>query len=188
MSRSPAVFLDRDGTLIPDVGYPRDPNEIRLLPGIAPALTELREAGFRLVIVSNQSGIGRGLLTGDDLYRVHARLVELFTARGVQFDGAYYCPHAPDENCECRKPLPGLLRAAAGELRLDLSRSYMVGDKPSDVQAGRAAGCRCVLLRRPGIHPVGSDDSGADAIVEDFAAACRWILEGGDRPARRVGA
>ncbi|HKI33283.1 MAG TPA: HAD family hydrolase [Gemmataceae bacterium] len=142
----PALFLDRDGTLIEDVSYPRDPDRVRLLPGAAGALRRLARAGFALVIVSNQSGVGRGLFSRAEAEAVHAEVMRRFAEVGVVFDGAYYCYHAPDEGCDCRKPAPGLLVRAAAELGLDPGRSLMVGDKPIDVEAGAAAGCRGVLL------------------------------------------
>jgi histidinol-phosphate phosphatase family protein len=142
----PALFLDRDGTLIEDVGYPRDPRRVRLLPGAADALARLAAAGFALVMVSNQSGVGRGLLSRAEAEAVHAEVLRRFAAAGVAFDGAYYCYHAPDDGCDCRKPAPGLLLRAAAVLGLDLRQSFMVGDKPIDVAAGAAAGCRGILF------------------------------------------
>jgi D-glycero-D-manno-heptose 1,7-bisphosphate phosphatase len=144
--RRPAVFLDRDGTLIEDVGYPRDPEAVRLLEGAPEALAALRRASFALVVVSNQSGIGRGLVSREEADAVHARFVAELHARGVELDDVRYCPHAPEDACACRKPAAGLLLDSARELGLDLGRSFMVGDKPADVEAGRAAGCRTVLF------------------------------------------
>lgn len=135
-----ALFVDRDGTLIVDVGYPWDPARVEPLPGAIDALRELG-AHFAVVIISNQSGIGRGLITEAEARAVHDRVVEVFGRAGVGFAGAYYCPHAPGAGCPCRKPAPGLLLDAARDLGLDLARSIMIGDKPSDVAAGRAAGC-----------------------------------------------
>ena len=142
----PAVFLDRDGTLIEDVGYPRDPETVRLVDGAPEALAALRRAGFALVVVSNQSGIGRGFVTREEAKAVHERFLRELRARGVELDDVRYCPHTPEDACTCRKPATGLLLDAARELGLDLARSFMVGDKPGDVEAGRAAGCRTVLL------------------------------------------
>lgn len=146
MSGDPAVFLDRDGTLIDDVGYISDPADVRLVSGAADALQALRAAGFRLVVVSNQSGLGRGLITQEQADDVHQRFVEELQHAGAQIDAAYYCPHAPEEGCDCRKPLPGLIIDAARELELDLERSFMVGNSDVDVAAGEAAGCRAILL------------------------------------------
>lgn len=145
MSRR-ALFLDRDGTLIVDVGYPRDPERVTPIPGVAEALRELQKS-WALVVISNQSGIGRGRITEAEAAAVHARFVELFEQAGVRFAGSYYCPHAPDAACRCRKPMPGMIQDAAREHDLDLAASVMIGDKPSDLEAGRAAGCsRGVLL------------------------------------------
>jgi len=141
----PAALLDRDGTLIVDVGYPRDPEAVELLPGTHAALSALREAGYALVLVSNQSGVARGIVSPEQAAAVHARVLQRLAEGGVELDGAYYCFHGPEDGCDCRKPEPGMLLRAAGELGLALDRSVMVGDKPSDVEAGRAAGCRALL-------------------------------------------
>ena len=175
----PAVFLDRDGTIMQNVSYLCDPDGVELLDGAAEALALLRQRGFALVIVSNQSGIGRGLLTFDDLASVHDRLMACLAERDVELDGVYYCPHAPWERCECRKPLPGLLLRAARELRLDLRRSFMVGDAPSDIEAGRRAGCRTILVTWAGpSEPPSQSDSegGPHAITSDLLQAAYWIL------------
>ncbi|HVH45906.1 MAG TPA: HAD family hydrolase [Labilithrix sp.] len=139
-----ALFLDRDGTLIRDVGYPRDPAAVELLPGAAVGLTTARELGYRLVIVSNQSGVARGFIQPGEARAVQARVEELFAREGVVFEGAWFCFHGPDEACRCRKPAPGMLVDAAELLGIDRSRSIMIGDKPSDIEAGVAAGCAAV--------------------------------------------
>jgi D-glycero-D-manno-heptose 1,7-bisphosphate phosphatase len=135
-----ALFIDRDGALVADVGYPRDPALVEPLPGAIDVLRGL-SARFALVIVSNQSGIGRGLITEIEARAVHDRVIDVFARAGIRFAGAYYCPHAPDAGCACRKPAPGLLLDAARELGIDLAGSVMLGDKASDVAAGQAAGC-----------------------------------------------
>jgi D-glycero-D-manno-heptose 1,7-bisphosphate phosphatase len=155
-----AIFLDRDGTITVDTGYPSDPDEVELLPGAANALRTLRNRGWALVLVSNQSGVGRGLIAPDQARAVHERLVLELGACGVELDGAYYCPHVPEDACECRKPRPGLLQRAAAELGLDLADSMMVGDRQSDVEAGREAGCATVLL--------GSGEGDPDRRVTDW--------------------
>ncbi len=148
-----AVFLDKDGTLIEDVPYNVDPARVRLAPGAVEALRLLRGTDFRLIVVSNQSGVAHGLFPEAALAGVEARLRELLAAGGVALDGFYYCPHHPDGSvaayatvCDCRKPLPGMLRRAAREHGIDLARSWLVGDILNDVEAGRRAGCRTVLL------------------------------------------
>jgi histidinol-phosphate phosphatase family protein len=158
-----AVFLDRDGTLIIDRGYLRDPEDITFLPGAVEALADLQRLEFLLFVVSNQSGIGRGIITSEDACRVHERFVRVLTDTGVHFDGVYYCPHAPDAGCTCRKPLPGMLQRAAQDFGVDLESSVMIGDKPSDVIAGRDAGCHTIQF---------AAGSGADP-------ACRpdWVAD-----------
>jgi D-glycero-D-manno-heptose 1,7-bisphosphate phosphatase len=141
-----AVFLDRDGTIIHDRGYPRDPALVELLPGAANGLTILRERGLLLVVVSNQSGLARGLVTPAEAKAVHRRFLTCLAEQGLVLDGVYYCPHGPDEDCSCRKPAPGLILQAAAELKIDLSRSFMTGDKRSDVEAGIRAGCTSILF------------------------------------------
>ena len=137
----PAIFLDRDGTLIVDPGYPKDPELVELLPGVVEALRRFRDAGFALVVISNQAGVGRGILTLQQAQAVHERFLLLFGEQGITFDDVRYCFHAPEAGCACRKPAPGMILASAARHGWDLPRSYMIGDKPSDVEAGRAAGC-----------------------------------------------
>ena len=141
-----AVFLDRDGTIIEDEGYLVDASRIRLLTGAIDALRMFRERGFLLVVISNQSGIARGLITPAQHDEVDARVKAILAAHGVPLDAAYYCPHGPDDRCACRKPLPGMIVQAAREHDIDLTHSFMIGDKMADVAAGRAAGCTTALL------------------------------------------
>ena len=150
-----AVFLDKDGTLVEDVPYNADPARVRLAPGAGAALRALSDAGFALVVVSNQSGVARGYFDCTAVDRVGAHLQQLLAPAGVRLDGYYYCPHHPEghvapfaRRCPCRKPAPGLLYGAAQELGIALERSWMVGDILDDVEAGRAAGCRTVLVDR----------------------------------------
>ena len=148
-----AVFLDKDGTLIEDVPYNVDPKKIVLAPGAVEGLTALHESGYSLVIVSNQSGVARGLFPEPALREVERTLRRMLAEFGVPLAGFYYCPHHPDGTvasqaiiCPCRKPAPGLLRRAADELGIELARSWMVGDILDDIEAGRRAGCRTVLI------------------------------------------
>lgn len=145
-ARRQAIFLDRDGTIICDVGYPADPGQVRLLPGVGDALKRLQEQGFFLVLVSNQSGIGRGWVTEGQAERVHQKVVSCLAGYGVQLDAAYYCPHTPEQKCICRKPSPGMLLQAAEDLKVDLAQCFLVGDKQSDISAGKQAGCHTILL------------------------------------------
>jgi len=166
--------MDRDGTLINDVGYPSRPDDVRLLPGAAGALSRFGAAGYKRIVISNQSGIGRGLITHAQATAVHERLIAVLAEEGAGIDAAYYCPHAPDESCSCRKPSPELILQAARELDLDPSRSFMIGDKPSDVEAGVRAGCRTILLSS---QPAASRSAaGADAVVTDWPGAVKHVL------------
>jgi D-glycero-D-manno-heptose 1,7-bisphosphate phosphatase len=174
-----ALFLDRDGTLIVDVGYPRDPGQVRLLPHAGTALRQLQEHGFALVVVSNQSGIGRGLVSREEAVQVHARTVALLVEQGVRLDAAQYCPHAPEEGCACRKPSPEMVRSAARELLLDLSASFFVGDKASDIAAGHRAGCRTIFLVG-GTEPV-PERVEADFVARDWREVADWILNHGQQ-------
>ena len=142
----PAVFLDRDGTLIQDVNYAADEAQVVLLTGAAEALLVMRDLGFKLIVISNQSGVGRGIISPEQAAAVHSRFILLLRQSGVALDGVYYCPHAPSAECDCRKPLPGLVLLAAREHSIDLTRSVFVGDKQTDVETGRNAGIRSLLL------------------------------------------
>ncbi len=179
-----AVFLDRDGTIIDDLGYIDEPQKVRLLPGAADAIRRMRAAGHRVVIVSNQSGIARGLLDEAVLAKVQARLEELLEREGASLDGAYYCPfldgpeavvEAYRRNSELRKPRPGMLFQAARELGIDLKKSWMIGDSPSDVAAGQRAGCRTILLRADGQGEI-ADRPEATHEVDNLAKAADLVL------------
>jgi len=151
-----AVFLDRDDTLIVDPGYISDPDQVRLIDGVASALNQFRNMGYRLVVISNQSAVARGLITEKQLGHIHARLKELLGRQGAYLDGIYYCPHHPEgsvpeyrKDSDDRKPGPGMLLTAAQELDIDLSQSWMIGDSARDIHAGRAAGCKTILVDPP---------------------------------------
>jgi D-glycero-D-manno-heptose 1,7-bisphosphate phosphatase len=149
----PAVFLDRDGTLVHPRHYPSRPGDLRLYDGLDPYLRCLQESGFRLVVVTNQSGIARGYFTETDLRQMHAHLAAQLARMGVRLDAIYHCPHHPDGaipelavRCTCRKPQPGMVLRAAADLGLDPRRSWLVGDILDDVEAGNRAGCRTILV------------------------------------------
>ena len=150
----PAAFIDRDGTLIVDRHFLADPDKIEFLPGSLEAVTRLKKAGYRIVVISNQSGVGRGFFPVETVDLVHERLSELMTASGCAPDNIQYCPHYPDGeepqytmDCDCRKPKGGMLESAASSLGIDLKRSFMIGDKYSDVLCGRVVGTRSILVR-----------------------------------------
>lgn len=145
-----AIFLDRDGTIIEDVGYIRRVEDVHLVPGAVSILRALKQDfGYLLVVVSNQSGIGRSMVTHAEFQAVHTRMVDLLSGEGVALDGAYYCPHHPDDRCICRKPSPGLIAVAAKELDIDVSESLLIGNSPIDVECAERAGATPVLLRGP---------------------------------------
>src|SRR6185437_1189986 len=145
-TRVPVILLDRDGTLVIDRGYLGDPAGLEILPGAAEALGRLHRAGHRLVVVSNQSGVGRGLLSEERLEQINARLSQMVREAGAQLAGIYCCPHRPEERCECRKPGTALVQQAARELGFDPSAAVVIGDKASDVELGRRLGALTVRL------------------------------------------
>ncbi len=140
------IFLDRDGTIIEDHGYLDNAEAIELLPGVGDSLVELVKYGFQLILITNQSGIGRGKFGHDVVQAQNEKLQQLLKPYGIRFISMKYCPHHPDDECNCRKPEPGMILEAAEEENVDLGRSWMLGDKVSDVQAGKKAGCRTILF------------------------------------------
>jgi len=150
----PAVFLDRDGVVIEDSHYLGDATHVRLVPGAAESIAALNRAGWVVVVVTNQSGVARGLFPLASVDEVHERIGALLRERGASIDAFQFCPHHPEAEiaqfrleCQCRKPKAGMLHRAGKERGLDLGASWMIGDRPSDLQAGAAAGCRTVLVR-----------------------------------------
>ncbi len=141
-----AVFFDRDGTLNPDPGYINDPNEFNLFPGVPEALQDLKKLGYLLILVTNQSGLGRQLIVPRNLCLIHNKLQSELELKNASFDRIFLCPHKPEDGCECRKPKPGLALRAISSMNIDPSSSYMVGDKESDVQMAQAAGLRPILI------------------------------------------
>jgi len=141
------LFLDRDGTVIEECGYLADPALVRVLPGAAAALAALASEGWKLIVVSNQSGVGRGLITPDQMEAVQRRFIDLMQSYGIPIASSYVCTHTPEDGCRCRKPSPFLLQSAAVEHGLDLGASYMVGDREGDILCGRNAGCSTIWLR-----------------------------------------
>jgi len=180
-----AVFVDRDGTLNVNTGYVGDPARVTLVPGAADGVRLLAEAGYAVVVISNQSGIARGYFSESDAGAVDTRVRELLAAAGAPVAAMYRCPHWPPDRrppgvpeCDCRKPKPGLLLRAAADLRLELERSWMIGDRLLDMQAGYAAGCRCVFV--PGVPPHEPPEDLALAPplyrARDLADAARFII------------
>lgn len=182
------VFLDRDGTLNKDTGYVKTPDDFELLPGAVEALVRLKRAGACLVVVTNQSGVARGLIGIDALKAIHARLLTAVEAAGGSLDAIYFCPHHPDDGCLCRKPQRAMVDKAAADLGLDLSVCYLVGDQSRDIDLGRRIGARTVLVTS---GPDGeemqaqlaSEGRRPDHVASGLAEAASWIIE--DARARR---
>ncbi len=175
-----AIFLDRDGTLNEDPGYLRDPAQMKLLPKVGEALSLLRKAGFELVVISNQSGVGRGHFLESALKPIHARMNELLKPNDAEIHHFYYCTHHPDEDCACRKPKPFLIEKAARELGIDVAQSYMVGDKTTDLEFARNAGCKgsVLVLTGEGVNAQKNLKAGlADYIAKDLKQTAEWILK-----------
>lgn len=175
------VFLDRDGTLNYDPGYLRVAAELKLLAGVGPALARLKRAGARLVVVTNQSGVGRGIFTLKDLETIHARLEGLLEQEDVALDAIYFCPHHPDDGCHCRKPNVGMVERAVSELQLDLHRSYLIGDHARDMQLAKRVGAKAILLTtalvdEQALEMLEAEQAMPDAVATSMFDAVDWIL------------
>jgi heptosyltransferase-2 len=175
------VFLDRDGTLNYDPGYLRVAAELKLLAGVGPALARLKGAGARLVVVTNQSGVGRGIVTLKDLEAIHARLQGLLEQEDAALDAIYFCPHHPDDGCRCRKPNVGMVERAVSELQLDLRRSYLIGDHARDIQLAHRVGAKAILLTpapvdAQALDMLKAEQAMPDAVAKSMAEAVDWIL------------
>jgi D-glycero-D-manno-heptose 1,7-bisphosphate phosphatase len=168
-----AVFFDRDGTLMRDVDYCADPAKVEVFAGASEALRRLKAHGFKIVVITNQSGIGRGYLTTED-FRAVERELESQLGAGI-IDATYFCPHLPADECFCRKPETGLIRAAATEHGIDLTKSYFVGDKDSDIECGLRAGTKTILVQTG--YGRSADQARPDAVAADVPAAVEAILE-----------
>ncbi len=173
-----AVFIDRDGTINVDTGYIGDPELVKLQPGSAEAIRMLNDAGVPAVVITNQSGIGRGYYTEADFELVSARLDSLLSDAGARTDAMYFCPHTPDAGCGCRKPEPGMIERAAAELGVDPKASYVVGDKVADMGLARAVGARAVMvLTGYGKDQLGQCSPPPDFVAKDLRRAVEWILD-----------
>ena len=175
------VFLDRDGTLNYDPGYLKIAAELKLLAGVGPSLARLKRAGAKLVVVTNQSGVGRGILTLKDLEAIHARLQGLLELEDAALDAIYFCPHHPDDGCRCRKPNVGMVERAQSELQLDFRRFYLIGDHARDIQLAHRVGAKSILLT-PGLVDAQSverlkvEQAMPDAVAKSMTEAVDWIL------------
>lgn len=183
-----AVFFDRDGTLNEDPGYLGEPEKLKLYPGAGKALSSLKQSGYKLIVISNQSGIARGLITEEMVKSVNVRLNELLSKDNGSIDAFYYCPFHPDfstaEECSCRKPSPELVFKAARDYIIDLSKSYFVGDTVSDIECGINAGCKTILVKTgygaEAFSILQKQNKFPSFVAENIIEACNFIHE--DKP------
>jgi len=186
--KSIAVFLDRDGTLNEEAGYLNHPDRLKLTAGAPEAVALLNRHGLKTIVVSNQSGVARAYFPEELLVRIHEKLLALLAERGARLDAIFYCPHHPDagdppyrQDCECRKPKLGMIRRAEREFSVDPRRSYVVGDKLSDVQFGKNAGCKTIMVltgygKGEWEYNRGKLDGEPDYVASDILDAARWIV------------
>ena len=170
------VVLDRDGTINAERKYLSSPHQVELLPRASAGLRLLLDLGLRLIVVTNQSGVGRGYYDMAQVEKTHSRLGELLAADHVELDGIYFCPHTPEDDCDCRKPRTGLLEQAAGELGFCAREGFVIGDKPCDIDLGKAVGAITVLVRTGyGAEYESAGTVSPDFIADDLLEAAEWI-------------
>jgi D,D-heptose 1,7-bisphosphate phosphatase len=182
--KNKAVFLDRDGTINIDVHYLADPDKFEMYPGVGEGVRELKNHGFKVIVVTNQSGIGRGYYSLDQLSAIHKKMNNIFLRYDITLDGIYYCPHHPDDHCNCRKPNTGLFEKAISQHNINISKSFMVGDKLLDIEAGKKIGARTILIpelhvREEFLQTHDIWNYRPDYIAENFLEGVRWILKNG---------
>jgi D-glycero-D-manno-heptose 1,7-bisphosphate phosphatase len=178
--RARAVFLDRDGVIIEDTGYIGDIARVKFLPGVGQAIKQLNSKNFKVIIISNQAGVARGYFSEEDVRAVNTHIQEKLAEKQAAIDGIYYCPHHIEGviekytvDCDCRKPKTGMIENAVRDFHIDLEKSFIIGDNASDVEAGRRAGCRTVLITATGKGA----DAAADHSANDLPDAVKWLLE-----------
>lgn len=169
-----AVFMDRDGTMAIDVHYCRRPEDFKLYPETAGAVRRLKESGFKVIVITNQSGIARGYFNEATLAEIHDEMRKQLAGEGAALDGIYFCPHHPDDGCDCRKPGPKLILQAIKEHDINPELSFMVGDLQMDIDLGRKAGCKTALVKRQDDEQK-INDSGADYVGRDMLEIAGWI-------------
>ena len=170
-----AVFIDRDGTMAKDVSYCSCPEDFELLPNTGKAIRLLNEHGFKVIVITNQSGIARGYFTEEMLAKIHEKMKDELAKEGAWVDAIYHCPHHPDDNCQCRKPKPKLALQAAKDHDIELKDSLVVGDLQMDIDLGKAIGCRTILVRTP---PMNDENPKSDIVVSDLLSAVQLIVTG----------
>lgn len=176
MSGKKAVFLDRDGVINVEKDYAHKIEDFEFLPGVFEAARVLSEKGYLLIVVTNQSGIGRGYYTADDFERLTEYMLQRFDEEGVQIAGVYHCPHAPDSDCECRKPLPGMFLSGVEDFGVDMQDSWVMGDKESDIEAALSAGIKNTILVRSG-HKIDEQNTKAGYVVDGILDGARVVID-----------
>jgi D,D-heptose 1,7-bisphosphate phosphatase len=171
-----AVFVDRDGTINIDGPYLSDPDKFQMYPGVGEGVSILRKNGYKVIIITNQSGIGRGYFTEDDLSKIHEKMRKEFQRFHTDIDGIYYCPHHPDNNCDCRKPKTKLFEQAIRDHNIDVKKSYMLGDAIQDIEAGKKIGLKTILIPVSSTENIATKKQGPDYIASNFTKAVEWIL------------
>ncbi len=172
-----AVFLDRDGVINEEVNYLSNVNDFKFIKNSIEALKLLSKTEFKIIIITNQSGINRGFFTMEDLNKIHEYMLNKFKSEGIRIDKIYVCPHRPDENCSCRKPQIGMLIEASKEFNIDLSKSYFIGDKTVDIKTGKNANCKTILVKTGYGGSDNTYDVTPDFIVNDLLEAAKLIIE-----------
>lgn len=175
--QSPAIFLDRDGTINEEVSYLHEPERFKIIPNAVNGIKKLQDMGYKIIIISNQPGIGMGYYTKEDFYRVNRKMLTIFSKEGILVDKIYFCPHSKSEACSCRKPDQELIKRAEKDLNIDIKRSIFIGDKTSDIEAGRRAGMKTILVMTGFAGKDGEFDAIPDKKVEDISEAAETILE-----------
>lgn len=177
MSDKPYAIIDRDGTIIAEKDYLSDPNEIELLPNAVIGMMMLNAAGYGIIIATNQSGIGRGYYSKEEYQRVEDRLLEILQEQHVKIDTIYYCPHTPDDECDCRKPSAGMIEKAIADLAINPKDCVVIGDKPADINLGKAVHAKSILVRTGyGKEHEINRTCTPDFIADDLEDAAEWIL------------
>lgn len=174
---APAIFLDRDGTINKHVHYLSEPDQFELLPHAIDGMKKMQDMGYRLVVVTNQAGIGMGYFSKEDFYRVNLKMMRLVSEAGIHFDKIYFCPHSKSENCPCRKPEIGLILRGQDELNIDLKNSYFVGDMSSDIEAGVNAKMKTIFIRSPLVPDPAKLEIPPDYVADNLLEAAEIILE-----------
>lgn len=171
--KNKAIFLDRDGTINVDIGYTHKIEDLKIIPEVIEGLKMLGETDYKLIIVTNQSGIGRGHYTEEDYHKFREEIQKRLRKEKINIDAEYFCSHNPNENCNCRKPKIGMLEKATKDFNIDLTKSWMIGDNLSDIQAGKNAGCKTIHILTQENNKIISE---ADFVADNFLVAADYIL------------